>query len=314
MPRAFTLLAVAVAVAVAVVHASASAQTVRSGPLGLGPTPPRTPGRILVSGFESDALHAYRVSDGARRGRATPVPGAQSIVLGRDGLLYVCAEEIDQVVRVDPETLDVLGPFVWDDPLTVADENGPLDGPTSATFGPGGDLFVASFETDQVLRFDGASGAYEGVFVSAALGGLNGPDAGTKFGPDGLLYVPSFWNDRVLRYDSDGVFVDEFVAFREGNCRRPRDLVFHDEHWYVASSGNNRILRFDAAGNFVSQFATVLQPYSLAFHPFDHELYVVSLTDNGVYRLDGDNGAVRGAAVPSGSAGLVGAVYLFFLP
>lgn len=271
-------------------------------------------GRILVSGFESDAVHAFRAGDGARRGRASGVPGAQSIVLGPDGLLYVCAEEVDQIVRIHPDTLALLDTFVGDDPLTPEDENGPLDGPTAAFFGPAGDLFVASFETDQILRFDGATGAYEGELVPAGLGGLDGPDAGTKFGPDGFLYVPSFWNDRVLRYDSSGAFVDEFISFREGNLRRPRDLVFRRGHWYVASTTNNRILRFDAQGNFVDLFATVGQPYCLAFHPVDHDLYVVSLTANGVYRHDGDSGARIGTLVTSGSGGLAGAVYLYFLP
>lgn len=295
--------------------AGLSAQTVRQGASVLpAPHAPRNSGRLLVSGFESDAVHAFLAWDGAPRGRASNVPGAQSIVLGPDGLLYVCAEEVDQIVRIDPDTLAVLDTFVGDDPLTPADENGPLAGPTSAVFGPGGDLYVASFENDQILRFDGTSGAYEGVFVAQGLGGLNGPDAGTKFGRDGYLYVPSFWSDRVLRYDGAGEFVDEFIAFRDGGLRRPRDLVFHRAHWYVASTSNGRILRYDAAGNFVDVFATVAQPYSLAFHPLDKDLYVVSLVGNGVYHLDGESGDVLSALVTSGSGGITGAVYLFFLP
>ena len=286
----------------------------QSRPLVSGPRAARTHGRILVSGFESDAVHAYDVWDGGRRGRASGVPGAQSIVLGPDERLYACAEEIDQILRIDPDSLEVLGALVADDPLTPADENGPLDGPTAAVFGPGGELFVASFENDQVLRYDGRTGAYLGVFVEPGLGGLNGPDAGTKFGPDGCLYVPSFWSDQVLRYDATGAFVDDFVAFREGGLRRPRDLVFHGDHWYVASSSNNRILRYDADGNYVGIFGTVLQPYSLAFHPLEKDLYVVSLAHNGVYRLDGESGAVLSAAVTSGTGGLLGAVYVVFLP
>jgi DNA-binding beta-propeller fold protein YncE len=278
-----------------------------------GPFAPRTPGRILVSGFGSDAVHAYRAWDGAPRGQSGGVPGAQSIVQGPDGRLYVCAEKVDRVLRLDPRSLAVVDAFVADDPLTAPDENGPLDGPTSATFGPAGDLFVASFETDEVLRFDGTTGAYLGVFVAAGLGGLDGPDAGTKFGPDGLLYVPSFWNDRVLRYDGTGRFVDEFVAFREGNLRQPRDLVLHQGEWYVASSLNDRILRFDAAGNFVGVFATINQPYSLAFHPDDDNLYVVGLAADVVRVFDGQTGGSLGNLVPSGSAGLAGAVYLCFV-
>ena len=295
--------------------AALAAQQVRPGPFPIhGPDVAHIPGRLLVSGFESDAVHSYRAADGAPLRRASGVPGAQSMVLGPDGFLYVCAEEIDQVLRVDPKSLTVLAAVVADDPLTPEDENGPLDGPTAAVFGPGADLYVASFENDQVLRYDGRTGAYEGVFIAPALGGLNGPDAGTKFGPDGFFYVPSFWNDRVLRYDGGGVFMDEFVAFREGGLRQPRDLVFHRNHWYVASSANGRILRYDAAGNFMNIFATVGRPYSLAFNHMNKDLYVVGLSSNGVFRFDGDTGGLVGTFVPSGSGGIIGAVYLLFVP
>lgn len=294
------------ALALLLLASLASAQQTRPAP-----RPPQ--GRMLVSGFESDAVHAYRTFDGKPRG-STAAAGAQCTLLGPDGLLYACPEEVDQVLRLDPDTLDLLSVFVGDDPLTPADENGPLNGPTAASFGPGGDLFVASFANDRILRFDGVSGAYEGEFVSAGLGGLNGPDAGTKWGPDGLLYVPSFFNDRILRYDASGAFVDEFVSAGEGSLRQPRDLVQHDGLWYVASSLNNRILRYDLAGNFVDQLTTVGRPYSLAFRPRSDELYVVSLGGNSVRVFDGTSGAPLGTIVPSGSAGLLGAVYISFVP
>lgn len=278
-----------------------------------GPKKPITPGALLVSGFESNAIHRYRTWDGLPSG-SSAANGAQSIVLGPDGLLYVCAEKSDRIVRIDPVTLERVDTFVWDDPATPEDDNGPLNGPTAAVFGPGGALFVASFETDQVLRFNGQTGAYEGVVVATNQNGLNGPDAGTKFGSDGLLYVPSFWNDKVLRYDALGNFVDEFVSFREGNLRQPRDLVEHLGDWYVASSLNDRILRFDSQGNYVGIFATVGQPYSLAFNRHDDALYVVSLQANAVKVFDGISGTFVKDVVSAGSAGLDGAVYLFFYP
>jgi DNA-binding beta-propeller fold protein YncE len=273
---------------------------------------PGTPGKLLLSGFNSDAVHTYRLRDGAPRGSVS-VPGAQSIVRGPDGLLYVCAEKIDEVWRLDPATGAFVDAFVRDAAETPEDESGPLDGPTAAVFGPGGDLYVASFENDRILRYDGASGAYLGEFVTANLGGLNGPDAGTKFGPDGMLYVPSFFNDRVLRYHPDGTFESEFVAFREGDVRRPRDLVWHQGEWYVASSGTSRIVRFDAAGEFVDVFCTVSQPYSLAFNADDGHLYVVSLLNDTVRKFDGVTGAALVRVVESGSGGVLGAVYLYFM-
>mgnify|MGYP001374685465 CR=1 FL=1 len=53
-------------------------------------------------------MYVYRTADGTPRGVVPDVRGAQSIVLGADGLLYVCAEKVDQVVRIDPETRVVL--------------------------------------------------------------------------------------------------------------------------------------------------------------------------------------------------------------
>ena len=280
----------------------------------LAPGPARPTGRILVSGFNSNAIHTYVAWNGAPRSVIAPVPGAQSIRQGPDGLLYACAEAIDEILRIDPETFELIDSFVHDDPLTAEDETGGLDGPTSAAFGPDGDLYVASFETDSILRYDGSTGAFIGVFVSTGLGGLNGPDAGTQFGPDGNLYVPSFWNDRVLRYDGEtGDFLDPFIPFRSGNLRQPRDLAFHGDFVYVASSFNGRILRYDLDGNFINVFATAGQPYSLAFHPYTGNLYVVNLFNNNVRLHDGQTGAFLGTIIPTGSGGIAGAVYVTFV-
>jgi len=276
---------------------------------------PRLPGRLLVSGYHDGGLHAYRTQDGKPLGTPAPVPGAQSIVIGPGGYLFVCAESADRVLRIDPDTLTVLEARVADDPATPEDENGPLNGPTAAVFGPDGNLYVASFETDSILRYHGRTGAYLGPFVPSGSGGLDGPDAGTKFGPDGDLYVPSFWNDRVLRYDGlTGAYLGDFIPARRGSLRQPRDLVFHRGLWYVASSQNGRVLRYDSAGNFVDVFATANSPYSLAFHPLDGNLYVANQAGNHVRIHDGLTGAFLRRAFPAGSGGLSGATFVCFVP
>jgi hypothetical protein len=69
------------------------------------------------------------------------------------------------------------------------------------TFGPDGNLYVGSFNTNSVLRYNGTTGAYIGTFVPAGSGGLSGP-AYLAFRPDGFLYVSSQNDGAVYRYNA----------------------------------------------------------------------------------------------------------------
>ena len=60
----------------------------------------------------------------------------------------------------------------------VAAGSGGLSGPVGLTFGPDVNLYVTSFASNQVLKYDGRTGAFLSVFVSA---GLNGPYALTFY-------------------------------------------------------------------------------------------------------------------------------------
>jgi streptogramin lyase len=138
----------------------------------------------------------------------------RDLLFGPDGKLYVASPgpltgpgaSLDQVRRYD----GVTGAFI-DVFASGVDARG-------LAFGPGGDLFVASFDTDTVLRFDSVTGASKGVFASG--GGLDGP-VGVLFGVDGNLYVSSFLNDRILRYNgSSGAFMDIFTSGNGLNAPR----------------------------------------------------------------------------------------------
>jgi hypothetical protein len=59
-------------------------------------------------------------------------------------------------------------------------QGGGLNGPGGMVFGPNGDLLVSNFSTNQVLRYDGTTGAFVGVFAQG----------GGMVGPGDLLYQP----------------------------------------------------------------------------------------------------------------------------
>lgn len=93
------------------------------------------------------------------------------------------------VLRFDGTTGEFIDEFISDDPTTDIDETGGLVRPYELAFGPDGNLYVASFLSDQILRYDGTTGAFLDVFAegNGLAGGLNGPD-GLLF-INGSLYV-----------------------------------------------------------------------------------------------------------------------------
>ena len=71
---------------------------------------------------------------------------------------------------------------------------------------------MASSGTNQILKYNEATGAYLGAVSSPA---LSGPKD-VKFGPDGLLYVLSSGNNRILRFTTSGTYVDDYVPAGSG--------------------------------------------------------------------------------------------------
>lgn len=285
---------------------AASAQTFRHG---AGRVPH---GSLLVSGYTSETIHRYWNGSGAPAGTfgAGAVPGAQKIVRGPDRLLYVCAEEASSILRFRDDGTFV-DAFVSDDPMTPADETGGLVAPTGADFGPDGDLYVGDFAGDDVLRYDGGTGAFVEVFVTAGSGGLNGPDAGLVFAPNGDLLVPSFFSDDVLRYS--GVDGTHLGSFDGGALSRPRDILIDGNDVFVSSWGNNRVLRYDLAGDFQELFFSTNRPTGLAKDPWEGDIFVTTDANDRVRRHDGVTGALEGVFVLPGAGGLDGGTYLFWL-
>jgi len=135
---------------------------------------------------------------------------------------------------------------------------GGLSQPLGLVFRPDGNLYVASNITDEVLRYNGTTGAFIDVFVSAFSGGLNGPQD-PVFGPDGNLYVVSGFTKEVLRYfGTTGAFINVFVSVGSGGLNTPEGLVFgSDGNLYVGGLNTDDVLRYNGTtGAFIDAFVS----------------------------------------------------------
>lgn len=195
----------------------------------------------------------------------------------------------------------------------VPEGSGGLFTPRSAIFGPDGngdgigDLYVPSASSNEVLRYDGITGAFIDAFVTAGSGGLNSP-GGLAFGADGNLYVSSFSGNQVLRYDGvTGAFIDAIASGLNG----PLGITTaSDGALYIANQDANEILKYDSSGlsTFINAGSGGLaMPRNAMFGPDGNgdgygDLYVASRGSEQVLRYDGRTGASLGvfASVPNG--------------
>lgn len=129
------------------------------------------------------------------------------------------------------------------------------------------DMLVCSLLSDQVLRYDGATGAYKGVFADTH---IDGPE-GITVGPDGNVYVASEYSGNITKWAPDGTFLSEFVPSMAGW----EDLEFGpDGHLYaIAHFGlpSGPVSKFDGAtGAYMGQWgggAEVSHQHGLTFGP-----------------------------------------------
>jgi len=200
------------------------------------------------------------------------------------------------------------------------------------------DLLVCGWFSNNVVRYDGQSGAPIDVLVPAGFGGLSRAHSQAQ-GPDGPLYVAAFDRHTVLRYDihtgemrpgpAGQSGTAEFIPARSGGLSGSSDVKFGpDGHLYVASFNNSSILRYDGVTGDplrgplgapgTAQFVTpgrggLNQAEALVFGP-DGSIYVASGATNEILRYDAETGAFIDVFIFAGRGGLQNPHALLFGP
>jgi DNA-binding beta-propeller fold protein YncE len=238
-------------------------------------------------------------------------------LIGQRPTLVVGNFSSGAVVRYDAATGSLI------DTLEPEDSTGTdiMRGPTAVTFGPDGNLYIASSEHPAdlsgdfgaIVRFNGKTGAFIDVFAFGH--GMAAP-SGLAFGPDGNLYVSQLNPQRgIMRFDgSTGAFIDSFV---DGCCApelvNPAGLTFGPNgDLYVTSEApingffpTGSVVRYDGKTGVLKGIFTggLFRPHGLVFGP-DGNLYVADRTNSRVVRFDGQTGAFLGTFISAGSGSL----------
>lgn len=127
-------------------------------------------GDLFVACRFSNQLYRYD-SNGQQVGAgafATYGSSAFGLEVGADNKLYVVTGQ--SVLRYDP-------PVTGNAATTfVTAGSGGLNGAIGLDFGPNNGLYLTSFNTNTVIKYDATTGGSPATFVSAGSGGLNGPN------------------------------------------------------------------------------------------------------------------------------------------
>jgi hypothetical protein len=183
---------------------------------------------------------------------------------------------------------------------------------------PADDLYVVGHASNNIVVYDGQTGAFVEQFVGTGAG-LESP-AWLAFGPDGDLYIPTFTatgkRDAILRVDQATKAVSTFVSGASSGLVNAKGLAFGpDGNLYVVDAATDQVRRYDGTtGAFIDAFVAQGSggldfPGNVLFgsdrnNDTVSDLYVSSVNTDEVLVFSGADGTPLGAFVTAGSGGL----------
>jgi hypothetical protein len=242
--------------------------------------------RILMS--YGSGIFSYTNPGGVQTQLVNVLPqgfiGMNDFAVGPDDNVYVSVS--GRVIRYDGTT----GAYIDD---FVPDGTQGLGSAQALSFGPDGNLYVASNSTSQILRFDGQTGDFIDVFsdVTRLITSMAWAD--------GDLYVAS--NTRVVLH-LDGITGDELELFFIG-LNGSLDIAYAQGTWVLTATTASTARYYDSDWNVISDVGT---QYATSWGAFIQggELFIADPGFDRIWVYNFGTGSVlRSFTAPGGSQG-----------
>jgi len=213
-------------------------------------------GNFYVTDSNTDTVLQLNGTTGATLNSTFASAGdAAGLAFGPTGNLFVVSSSAPGQINVFNGMTGKL--------LTTVNAGGILMDPEGMTLGPNGNLYVAGGDGDNVLEFDGKTGAFIKTVVTNSACPTTTPNClmsvrGVAFGPDGNLYITSFDTDIIWQYNVGTGKLTDFAG-ATGACSAlflPRDPTFGPNgNLFVTSYGSGDIFEYNGTtGACVSDF------------------------------------------------------------
>lgn len=140
--------------------------------------------------------------------------------------------------------------------------------PSGVAPGRNGDYYVASFASNEVLRFSANAGLR--AKLTGGLEGYNKPFDILFLSDRNFVFVSEFGANRITRSSSEGSQILRFgkSGRAEGELLGPQYLTEDGRGYlYVTEAGNRRVSKFDLDGNFILSFGQRGGGYSGLMEP-----------------------------------------------